>query len=48
MSKAISSLASYFGLSGQMTTADHARIEQQRQKAAKAAECVFPRMAIAQ
>ena len=38
MSEAIRSLASYFGLSGQMTTADHARIEQQRQKAAKAAE----------
>ncbi|MDM5137798.1 toprim domain-containing protein [Aeromonas salmonicida] len=38
MSEAIRSLASYFGLSGQMTTADHARIEQRRQKAAKAAE----------
>ncbi|WP_041213199.1 primase-helicase zinc-binding domain-containing protein [Aeromonas caviae] len=38
MSEAIRSLASYLGLSGQMTTADHARIEQRRQKAAKAAE----------
>ncbi|MFM5386181.1 primase-helicase zinc-binding domain-containing protein [Aeromonas veronii] len=38
MSEAIRSLASYLGLSGQMTTADHARIEKQRQKAAKAAE----------
>lgn len=38
MSEAIRSLASYFGLSGQMTTANHARIEQRRQKAAKAAE----------
>ncbi|MGU5667613.1 primase-helicase zinc-binding domain-containing protein [Aeromonas hydrophila] len=38
MSEAIRSLASYLGLSGQMTTADHARIEQRRQKAAKAVE----------
>lgn len=38
MSEAIRSLAGYLGLSGQMTPADHARIEKQRQKAAKAAE----------
>ena len=38
MSAAIRSLAGYLGLSGQMTPADHARIEKQRQKAAKAAE----------
>lgn len=38
MSEAIRSLASYLGLSGQMTPTDHARIEKQRQKAAKAAE----------
>ena len=38
MSEAIRSLASYLGLSGSMSAADHARIEKQRQKAAKAAE----------
>ncbi|WP_429187446.1 primase-helicase zinc-binding domain-containing protein [Aeromonas veronii] len=38
MSTAIRSLAGYLGLSSQMTPADHARIEKQRQKAAKAAE----------
>ena len=38
MSAAIRSLAGYLGLSGQMTPADHARIEKQRQKAAKDAE----------
>lgn len=38
MGEAIHYLASYLGLSGQMTTADYARIEKQRQKAAKAAE----------
>ncbi|ATU99127.1 primase-helicase zinc-binding domain-containing protein [Aeromonas salmonicida] len=38
MSEAIRSLASYLGLSGQMTPTDHARIEKQRQKAAKEAE----------
>lgn len=38
MIEAIRSLAGYLGLSGQMTPADHARIEKQRQKAAKAAE----------
>lgn len=38
MSEAIRSLASYLGLFGSMSAADHARIEKQRQKAAKAAE----------
>ncbi|MFM4649258.1 primase-helicase zinc-binding domain-containing protein [Aeromonas bivalvium] len=38
MGEAIRSLAGYLGLSSQMTPADHARIEKQRQKAAKAAE----------
>lgn len=38
MSAAIRSLANYLGLSGSMSAADHARIEKQRQKAAKAAE----------
>lgn len=38
MSEAISSLGRYFGLSGPVSAADHARIEKQRQKAAKAAE----------
>ncbi|MDM5138012.1 hypothetical protein OB953_20780 [Aeromonas salmonicida] len=38
MSEAIRSLASYLGLSGSMSAADHARIEKQRQKAAKDAE----------
>ena len=38
MSAAIRSLARYLGLSGPMSAADHARIEKQRQKAAKAAE----------
>ena len=38
MSQALHSLASYLGLSGPMGAADHARIEKQRQKAAKAAE----------
>ncbi|WP_446890710.1 primase-helicase zinc-binding domain-containing protein [Aeromonas veronii] len=38
MSEVIRSLASYLGLSGSMSAADHARIEKQRQKAAKAAE----------
>ncbi|MFM5762917.1 primase-helicase zinc-binding domain-containing protein [Aeromonas veronii] len=38
MKEAIRSLAGYLGLSGQMTPADHARIEKQRQKAAKDAE----------
>ncbi|MFM5096154.1 primase-helicase zinc-binding domain-containing protein [Aeromonas rivipollensis] len=38
MSEAIRCLASYLGLSGSMSAADHARIEKQRQKAAKAAE----------
>ncbi|MFM5761599.1 primase-helicase zinc-binding domain-containing protein [Aeromonas veronii] len=38
MSEAIRSLASHLGLSGPMSAADHARIEKQRQKAAKAAE----------
>lgn len=38
MNEAIRSLASYLGLSGSMSAADHARIEKQRQKAAKAAE----------
>ena len=35
MSAAIRSLANYLGLSGSMSAADHARIEKQRQKAAK-------------
>ena len=38
MSAAIRSLANYLGLSGSMSAADHARIEKQRQKAAKAVE----------
>ncbi|HEA3202011.1 TPA: toprim domain-containing protein [Aeromonas veronii] len=38
MSEAIRSLASYLGLSGSMSAADHARIEKQRQNAAKAVE----------
>ncbi|MEH8175056.1 primase-helicase zinc-binding domain-containing protein [Aeromonas veronii] len=38
MGEAIRSLASYLGLSGPMSAADHARIEKQRQEAAKAAE----------
>ncbi|MFQ2228815.1 primase-helicase zinc-binding domain-containing protein [Aeromonas hydrophila] len=38
MSEAIRSLAGYLGISGSMSAADHARIERQRQKAAKAAE----------
>lgn len=38
MSQALHSLASYLGLSGPMSAADHARIEKQRQKAAEAAE----------
>ncbi|WP_270805861.1 primase-helicase zinc-binding domain-containing protein [Aeromonas sp. QDB62] len=36
MSEALHSLARYLGLSGPMSAADHARIEKQRQKAAKA------------
>lgn len=38
MSEAIRSLTRYLGLSGPMSAADYARIEKQRQKAAKAAE----------
>ncbi len=38
MSEAIRSLARYLGLSGPMSAADYARIEKQRQEAAKAAE----------
>ncbi|MFM5370630.1 primase-helicase zinc-binding domain-containing protein [Aeromonas veronii] len=38
MSQALHSLASYLGLSGPMSAADHARIEKQRQEAAKAVE----------
>ena len=38
MGEAIRSLARYLGLSGPMSAADHARIEKQRQEAAKAAE----------
>ncbi|MFQ1760694.1 primase-helicase zinc-binding domain-containing protein [Aeromonas veronii] len=38
MSEAIRSLASYLGLSGPMSAADHARNEKRRQEAAKAAE----------
>ena len=38
MSEAIRSLSNYLGLSGSMSAADHARIEKQRQKAAKDAE----------
>ncbi|HHQ4710705.1 TPA: primase-helicase zinc-binding domain-containing protein [Aeromonas veronii] len=38
MSEALHSLASYLGLSGPMSAADHARNEKQRQETAKAAE----------
>ena len=38
MGEAIRSLASYLGLSGPVSAADYARIEKQRQEAAKAAE----------
>lgn len=38
MSQALHFLASYLGLSGPMSAADHARIEKQRQEAAKAVE----------
>ena len=38
MSQALHSLASYLGLSGPMSAADHARNEKQRQETAKAAE----------
>ena len=38
MSEAIRSMASYLGLSGPMSAADYARIEKQRQEAAKAVE----------
>lgn len=38
MSEAISSLGRYFGLSGPVSAADHARNEKQRQEAAKAVE----------
>ena len=38
MSEALHSLGRYLGLSGSMSAADHARIEKQRQEAAKAVE----------